>query len=301
MTLTVSTAAQTTLLTTVKRVQDELGLSAGTDDGLIRALIVSASAAVSSYCHRAFARESYVETTGGFGGIRLQLARTPIVKLTSVYADTTLYTDVSIMDADKGWLYRRAGFGSTAQAFGGLAAGGSFMDYGYPLDRQEEPSYSVTYTAGYILPEQARATGTVSASSVDNSFNDSESKFPPLVAGDVLVAEGFEGAGNAGRHIVTGTPTTAKVVVTSTLTTEAAGPSLTVRFEPPAQCRPFSDVETACVEAVKAGYINRRDDPSIVEKQAGPMRIRYSEQQDMLGLGLPSVCVGLLRPWVRLA
>jgi hypothetical protein len=301
MTLSVSTVAQSTLLTTVRRVQEELGLSAGTDDGLIRTLIVSASAAVSNYCHRAFARESYVETTGGFGGIRLQLSRTPIVKLTSVYADTTLYTDVSIMDSDKGWLYRRDGFASTAQAYGGLAAGGSFLDQGYPLDRQEEPTFSVTYTAGYVLPDHARAGGTVSASDADNSFNDSESRFPALVPGDILVAEGFEGSGNAGRHVVAGTPTAAKVVVASTLTTEAAGPSFTVRFEPPAHCKPFSDVETACVEAVKAAYINRKDDPSIVEKQAGPMRLRYSEQQDMLGLGLPSVCVGLLRPWVRLA
>lgn len=301
MALSVSTVAQSTLLTSVKRVQDELGLSAGTDDGLIRTLIISKSAAVSNYCHRGFARETYVETTGGFGGIRLQLSRTPIVKLTSVYADSTLYTDVSIMDADRGWLYRRDGFASTIQTYGGLAAGGAFLDYGYPLDRQEEPTFSVTYTAGYILPDQARAGGTVSVDSGDNSFNDSESKFPPLVAGDILVAEGFTGTGNAGRHVVTGTPTAAKVVVTSTLATEAVSPSATVRFEPPAQCKPFADVETACVEAVKAAYINRKDDPSIIEKQAGPMRLRYSEQQDMLGLGLPSVCVGLLRPWVRLA
>jgi hypothetical protein len=301
MALSVTTAAQSTLLTTVKRVQDEMGLSAGTDDALIRSFIISASAGIVNYCHRGFGREVYVETTGGFGGIRLQLARTPVVSLSTVYFDTTLITDATVMDADKGWLYRRLGFASTAQRYMGLTGSGAFLDYGYPLDRQEEPLFSVTYTAGYLMPEQNRTGGTVSASSADNSFNDADSRFPLLVAGDVVVAEGFTGAGNAGRHIVSGTPTAAKVIVTSTLTTETASANAIVRFEPPAQCKPFSDVETACVEAVKAAYINRRDDPSIVEKAAGPMRIRYSESQDNLGLGIPSVCVGLLRPWVRLA
>jgi hypothetical protein len=301
MTLSVTTAAQSTLLTTVKRVQDEMGLSAGTDDALIRGLIVSYSASIANYCHRGFGREVYVETTGGFGGIRLQLARTPIVALSTVYADTTLYTDVTVMDADKGWLYRRLGFASTAQRYLGLTGSGAFLDYGYPMDRQEEPSFSVTYTAGYLMPEQNRLGGTVSVSAVDNSFNDADSRFPLLVAGDVVVAEGFSLGGNPGRHIVTGTPTAAKVVVTSTLTTESASANAIVRFEPPAQCRPFADVEKACVEAVKSAYINRRDDSGIIEKAAGPMRIRYSEGQDGLALGLPSICVGLLRPWVRAA
>jgi hypothetical protein len=300
MALSVTTPAQTTRLTTVAAVQAELGLSAGTDDALILRLIDRCSSAIVNYCRRPFAREALTETCGGFGGITLQLARTPVVALGTISQDSALVTDATISDADKGWLYRRDGWAWTTQLYGGLSGGGAWMDYGTPLPRQEEPQFSVAYTAGYILPEQARlGTASISASSVDNSFNDADSRFPSLLkAGDVVVVEGGV---NAGRHIVSGTPTTSKIVVTSTLTTETAHQGVDIRFEAPAQCRPFRDVEAACIEAVKSAYINRRDDPSIVEKQAGPMRLRYSEQQDSLGLGIPSVCVGLLRPWVRAA
>ena len=179
---------------------------------------------------------------------------------------------------------------------------GAFLDHGTPLPRQEEPQFSVSYTAGYILPEQSRCCGTVSALATDSSFNDSASGFPALLtAGDVVVTSGFTEGANSGRHIVTGTPTTSKIVVTSTLTDETAGANKRVRFDPPAHCKPFADVERACIEAVKAGYLQRRDDPSIIEKQAGPMRLRYSESGDVQALGLPAVCVGLLRPWVRAA
>jgi len=300
MALSVTTPAQTTRLTTVAAVQAELGLSAGTDDALILRMIDRASSAIVNYCRRPFAREALTETCGGFGGITLQLARTPVVALGTVSRETNLITDATVSDADKGWLYRRAGWVWTDQTYSGLSGGGAWMDWGTPLPRQEEPQFSVAYTAGYILPEQSRVgTASISASDADNSFNDADSRFPSLLkAGDVVVVDGGV---NAGRHIVSGTPTTAKIIVTSTLTTEAAHQGVDIRFEAPAQCRPFRDVEAACIEAVKSAYINRRDDPSIVEKQAGPMRLRYSEQQDSLGLGIPSVCVGLLRPWVRAA
>lgn len=302
MPLSVTTAAQTTRLTTVPTVQAELGLDPGTDEAAIRGLIDAYSAAIVSYCHRPFAREALTETCGGYGGIRLQLARTPIVALGDVYRETDLITDATIQDADRGWLYRRLGWAWTTQVWPGLAMSGAFLDLGTPLPRQEEPQYSVTYTAGYILPEQNRCCGTISAASADNSFNDSAAGFPALLkAGDIVVAAGFTEGANSGRHIVTGTPTTSKIIVSSTLTLEAAGANRTLKFDPPAHCRPFADVERACIEAVKAGYLQQRDDPTIIEKQAGPMRLRYSEQQDVLGLGLPAVCVGLLRPWVRAA
>ncbi len=314
MVLSTSTVAPTLRLTTRAAVKAEFGITSASDDAYIDALIDQYSAAIVSYCHRPFAREAYSEQLPGFGDIRLQLERTPVVSVTAMTIYGQTITDYGIENADRGWLfyrtfsgtgatYQRAGFPWSAQRYAGLGAGGAWLDQGYPLDRQETPVVAVDYTAGYILPSQfSTDVVTVSAASSDSSFNDSASRFPALLkAGDIVEVSGFVSAGNNARFLVTGTPTTSKIVVSGTLTTEAAGPQITLKFRPPSSHRPFDDVEKACIEAVKTGFLSRRDDSSIVEKQAGPMRLRYSEGRAGEAQGLPPTCVGLLRQWVRAA
>lgn len=301
MALTVSTIAASTRLTTVARVKSELGITASTDDTLIGDLVDRASAAVVSYCHRPFAREVYSETLPGFGDIHLQLARTPLVgSPSSVTFDSNTITDYSVADAEQGWLYRRAGWGSTTQRYPGLMGFGAWLDHGWPMPMQDEPSYTVAYTAGYILPSENYTAITISADSADNSFNDTASGFPALLkAGDIITVSGFTGAGATAankRHVVSGTPTTAKIVVTSTLVSDAAGESVTVV----SQTLP-ADIEKACIETVKHFYLTRRDDSNVVEKQVGAMRLRYSESDEAQLLGIPAAAIGLLRPWVRAA
>lgn len=311
MALTVTTVAPTLRLTTRAAVQAELGISS--DGALIDGFIDQYSSAIVSFCHRPFAREAYVEALAAFGDIRLQLARTPVVSVTAVTLYGNVVTDYGVEDADKGWLYVRSlsGTGSawnrsrwpwSFQSNPGLSAAGAFLDIGSPLPSQEEKSVSVTFTAGYILPSQFLAPTTVSVAAADNSFNDSASGFPSLLkAGDVLETSGFANAANNGRFLVSGTPTTSKIVVTSSLTLETAPIAATaIKFRPPSSHRPFDDVEKACIEAVKSGYASRKDDSGVIEKQAGPMRLRYS---DLPGppQGLPPSCIGLLRPWVRTA
>lgn len=72
-------------------------------------------------------------------------------------------------------------------------------------------------------------TDTVSASSTDNSFNDSGSGFPALSAGDLIQVAGFTDSANNGEFRVV-SRTAAKVIVTddTTLVTEAAGDDVTV-------------------------------------------------------------------------
>jgi hypothetical protein len=293
MGLTVSTIAPTFRLTTRARVQAELGISS--DGPLIDSLIDAASAAIVRYCHRPFAREAVTEVLAGFGGIHLQLKRTPIVgSPSSISYDTTVLTDVTVEDADQGLLYRRDGFGWTVQAYAGLSGGGRFFDFGTPLARQEEPLYSVSYVAGYILPPQnVLNQNTLSVDSADDSFNDSSAGFPALLkAGDIVTSSGFDNAANNGRFVVTGTPTTSKVPVSAALTAEVAGRSASIVF----QSLP-EDVEKAAIEAAKAFMASRQTDSNVVEKQVGPMRVRLSEA----AAGLPPLCVGLLQPWVRAA
>jgi hypothetical protein len=169
------------------------------------------------------------------------------------------------------------------------------------LPGEEEPQYSVSYTAGYVLPSQYRLdVATVSAAVADNSFNDSASGFPSLLkAGDVVIASGLSNAANNGFHVVSGTPTTAKIVVTSTLVNENAAAGRSLRFRPPAEVRAIDDVEKACLETVKAWYLRRKDDDKLIEKQAGPMRQRFADNVSLLGF--PPICVGLLRPWMAVS
>jgi hypothetical protein len=314
MVLSVSTVAPTLRLTTRSAVKAELGVTASTDDAIFDSLIDQFSSAIVAYCHRPFARETYSEQLPGYGDIRLQLARTPVVAITTMTLYGQVVTDYGIEDADKGWVFsrtftgtgqtwQRSAFPWTAQSYPGLTGGGAWLDQGMPITGQEEPAIVVGYTAGYILPSQyLSAVVTVSAASADNSFNDSASGFPALLkAGDIVETSGFVNAANNARFLVTGTPTTAKILISGTLTNEAAGATGTVKFRPPSIHRPLDDVEKACIEAVKGGYLSRAADPSLIEKQAGPMRIRYSEGRSSEGMGLPPTCVGLLRPWVRLA
>lgn len=308
MALSITTIAPTSSLTTVARVRAAGLAFPSSDDAEIERIIRAASAAIVSYCGRPFGREVISETARGFGDITLVLTRTPIVSVSSVVIDSSVYTDYSIGDADRGELYRRGGWGWTVQTYLGLSAqsyvtDGRLFSLGTPLPQQEEPAITVVYTAGYVLPPQHRTdVTTLSASAADNSFNDSASGFPALLkAGDVIEALGFTDGANNGRFLVTGTPTASKIVVSATLATEAAGAARTILFHPPAQCRPFDDVERAAFECVKSWYTGRGRDSAVVERQIASTRVRFSETENARLLGLPAACVGLLRAWKRTA
>jgi hypothetical protein len=313
MALDILTIAPTTALTTVERVRESGLAFPSNDDADIARIINSVSAAIVNYCGRTFAREELRETCPGFGGIHLALTRTPIAEVIVITVDDseTLVTDHSIADADRGLLYRRGGWGWTVQHYGGLAAaaGSGFSDgflfrHGTPLPQQEEPLYSVDYVAGYILPPQyLEDVDTLSVDASDFSFNDSGAGFPELVRGnDVVETWGFSNAANNGRFkISTATaPTASKIVVDSTaLVTEAAAAGRTLVFHPPAQCRPFDEVERAAFEGTKSWYSGRGRDSGIVERQMSSTRVRWSESEAARLIGLPPSCVGLLRAWRR--
>jgi hypothetical protein len=303
MPVTVTTIAAKRALTTKGHVKDELGLSGSTYDDLLDALIDKASAAIESYCNRIFARQVYSETCPGFGDTELQLSRSPVITVSSVLEDGTAITDYSLGDKSQSFLYRENGWSWTSQYFLGLSGRQQWPMFGTPAPRRLEPTYTVAYTAGYILPSQSvDSQTTISAANGDSSFNDSGSGFPALLkAGDVVVVSGMANAANNGRFLVTGTPTVAKIVVDATLTTEAAGQTVTVSFPGHSDVREFLDIEKAAIETVKTWYFGRRSDPSIQEKQVSGMRVRYAGQEEVKMLGLPATVVGLLRPWVRAA
>lgn len=308
MGLAVTTIAPTTALTTAARMR-AAGLAFPTaDEGDIDRIIASASAAIVNYCGRPFAREDVTEQCPGFGDVHLALTRSPILSVASVSSAQVLIADFSIAHRDQALLYRSAGWGWTVAHYAGLgvgsaAFGDSFMFRpGTPLPNQEAPQFTVEYIAGYILPPQyLDDSGTISVDASDQSFNSTALEFPDLLQpNDVLVSSGFTNPANNGRFKVVGTPTRSKVKIDGVLLDEAAGADRSIRFEPPADCRPFDDVERACFEATKSWYSSRGRESALVERQMSSTRVRWSEQDVARSLGLPPSCIGLLASWRRL-
>ena len=298
MAVTVTTPAKNVSLTTLARLKEELAITTTENDAALEATIRRSTAAVEAYCHRTFAREVVSETVGCYGGPFLQLNRYPVATVSSVTFDDNVWTDYSLYDKAAGVLYRQNGWTWTAQSYSGLTGGGSFADFGAPIPGTEEPLLEVEYTAGWLMPGDNLINRiTISIDATDDSFNDSASGFPALLkAGDIIEVTGCANAANNGRHVVSGTPTAAKIVTTSSLTTETAGAAVSVLV----QGLPY-DLEKACLESTKVFYLGRQTDPGVVEKQVGPMRLRYSESDNVTRLGLPPSVVGLLAPYVRRA
>jgi hypothetical protein len=285
------------LYSTLAKVKAELELTS-TDavrDALISEQLRQASAAIDTYCNRIFGRQTYSEALGGYGGTFLTLYHAPIITLGTITFDGDILTDVTIAEPLQGTILREAGFDWTTIRYAGLSAAGGWMADGIPLPLEEQPDYTVAYTAGFILPIQNLLNvATVSASNADGSFNDSASGFPALLkSGDIIETSGFTNAANNGRYAVTGTPTTAKIVVTATLITEAAAAGRTVLV----QSLP-NDVEKAAIETTKSYFAQRAVDSRVVERHAGPIGVRVSEAATA-SLGIPPLAAGLLRPWVR--
>lgn len=157
MAVTVVTPASTTLLTTVGRVQAELGLTAGEDTDLLAGMIERASSAIARECRRVFGRETVTETLDGSGSRLLALSRTPIVSVASVTEDGVALaaTEYAVEDAEAGALYRQDGWG---RAGGYRMWGTEAFSSGYILPGSASTlRYAVTYTGGYLLPPEAGA------------------------------------------------------------------------------------------------------------------------------------------------
>ncbi len=137
--LTTITPATVTALTDVPSVQAELGLTGQTEAGYLRGQIAQASAAISSWCGRAFAQETVREVWRPDRCVEsLSLARFPVTNIASVVEDgTTLASSDYEVDPDSGLLYRLISDERTAW---------------------RARKITVQYTGGYILPEQANRT-----------------------------------------------------------------------------------------------------------------------------------------------
>jgi hypothetical protein len=136
--VTVTSAASSYDLTTLANVKAELSITDGASDTVLRRYITSASKAAAHYCNRVFAVETVSEQflpghryhVWGQHHARLQLARFPLITVTSVTEDEDLLTVIPTISsiASNGQLTR--------------------MNSGLP-SRWLELGITVVYSSGY--------------------------------------------------------------------------------------------------------------------------------------------------------
>lgn len=140
-------------LTTLATVLDELGLATdgGVQDARLERYIRAASAFVARKCSRAFERvDGIVEDRAGFGLTRLYLDRTPILTVTTLKVNDVALavTDYELRNAgdERSHLFRSSGWVWSAARYPGITQS--------PAPGQEKRAIEVTYSGGYVTPQQ---------------------------------------------------------------------------------------------------------------------------------------------------
>lgn len=139
-------------LTTLTAVKDELGISPTdtSQDILLTRLIHSVSDAIRRFCDREFYYQAdIVENYAGYGDPFLVLDRSPLLSIASIaYAGAIIdLIEYQVHNKEAGILYRRNGWIWTAQHQSNITQD--------KRSGTEEKLYQVTYTAGYVTPDQA--------------------------------------------------------------------------------------------------------------------------------------------------
>ena len=253
-------------LTTLAAVKTELLVSGSSHDDFLTSLIEQASESICSICMRRFERVEVTETLAGTGDYLASVSRIPVASLVSASLDGEDQTldGISIYEPVFGQLYRESGWNDTR-----------------PRSRPWAGAklWSLRYWAGYLLPGDDVVASTISVAASDDSYNDTGSGFPLLVAGDLILALDFTESANNGYKVVA-SATRSKIIVTTELTTEAADDdprTLAVRTLP-------RSIERACIDLVRAGYAARDRDPTLVSKSIDDVSATYRTGSDAASL-----------------
>jgi hypothetical protein len=259
MSLAVLVAPPSRYLTTLERVQGELGITDAASSAVLLDILRRASDAIARECGRPYLGVgTYQETVRGSGSQLLSLSCVPVLAVTQVLRDQevlpvyqtnqTMDDAYAIEDAEAGVLYNPAGWGQTValMSWGWHAYGSRYILPG----GTQTLRYTVTYTAGYLLP-------------YDTAFPASDP--------------------TAGLTLDTTVPPTVPTVPPVLNTPEAAAAA------PPLP----GAVEEACLVTVRAWWLARQRDPSISSEKTGEQSVTYGSGMDTRAL--PTIALGLLR------
>jgi hypothetical protein len=295
MRVTTVEAARSTALTTLSRIKGELGIASSdtSQDTRLEDLIEEVSAAVVTYCGRAFARESLTEYQVGYGRTVQSMSLTPIVSLLAVRLDGDAIdlADLTVADPGAGFIQVAGGFRNTGARVQGIEVS--------EVNQPGVQSYAFDYIGGYVLPgDDITASGICVASGLDSSFNLTGDTFPILVSGEFIRVAGFAAAGNNGRFRVLSREEQ-KLIVGSTLVDEAPSGIVTIR------ARNFPrDVEAWVIAEIRDRYLmsSRTGASDVSSERIGDWAATYKTTaagDSAEWSGLSERTARGLRGWVR--
>jgi len=298
--ITVTTPANSTALTTLAAVKQMLKIEGTDEDLLLGSEIAAASASVSAYCHRTFAREGLSETVKGYGGPILMLGRAPVARLGTILGNASdPITDAILENADAGLIYRKRNWDNTIQLGWAITE--------TPRPGSEDPLYVVAYSAGYLLPgDDIEADGGISVDATLKQFvlDPEFGSFPlTLVSGDRVYVQGFVDPRNNGWFTVFAVTAQTLTVQEATLQNEVVGEGIRTM----ALATLPADVELATRETVRDLRLSRRRDASVGSKTVGDLSITYRDPRALASGtgqyagGLPMDAAMRLVPYVRAA
>lgn len=152
MALTISVAAASRELVTLEDVREELEVRDSSVDAIIESIITDASRVIEEFCERTFAKQTYVETLPGTGGVNLMLSVVPVISITQItksgsVVDSANYT---LQEPELGLVYSEHGW----EWYGGWERGLTL----HPIPNSAKYTFEATYVAGYDLPNDASLT-----------------------------------------------------------------------------------------------------------------------------------------------
>lgn len=150
MSVTVTTPATVTDLTTVFAVKEALGVSSSKFDKIINRLIEAATSAIEEYVGHVYAKQTYLETVAGSDHPMLMLTNVPVIGTPTILTNSEPVVDFVVQDPDAGILYREVGWARVAWVGWGIERS--------TVPGTEELNFDVTYEAGYVLPGQENPT-----------------------------------------------------------------------------------------------------------------------------------------------
>lgn len=143
--LRVCTSSTESALMSLTVYKATLGTTSTADDTNMQYALDRATALIEGYIGYPLKRQVYEETVAGYGSLELQVSRTPLRAIESIFytADAVDPTSYDIANEGAGVIYRELGWPWTA--------GVEYDLVPHVVPRSELKSYTVVYEAGYCV------------------------------------------------------------------------------------------------------------------------------------------------------
>ena len=263
MTLFVVTKALQTQLVTLADLKAAI-VPGDADDTCLARLITRATSHFERICRRKFAREIVRETFNGNSRTDILVSRFPLMNLGVLTLDdaTIEATEFKILDEEAGIVFMENGWVENRMIASIITV--------HQLPQPGDADYSLTYTAGFLLPDDDIITGVeITSNAAGKTFTLSAGKWPLLVANDAIEFIGFTDS-DLNTNFTVATRTDTVLTVNETVSADEVGASIRTIV----QTLP-EELEQASIELINSWFSGRSRDSSLKSEKIGDWAASY--------------------------